>query len=59
VYPTQEVLRVDYVEGMFLITCQERGFTLEAPTHDPIARRVPIEQGIAAFERLVFAKHWE
>ena len=58
VYATQEVVRVEYSDETFLITCQERGLMEDVPENDPIARRVPIDQAIAAFERLLRAKRW-
>lgn len=59
ILPFQEILRVEYSSAGFVITAQERGWTLDVSKDDPIARRVPPDQGIVAFERLLRAKRWD
>ena len=54
----QEVLRVDLSDEGFVLAVQERGFGLDLRPGDHL-RRVPFEDGIAAFERLLRAKRWD
>ena len=65
VYPDQEVIIVQPAVDDVLLTVFERGMltpqkSLLSESHrdDPIARRVPHGELIAAFERLLSAKHW-
>ena len=54
----QEVLRVDLSDEGFVLAVQERGFGLDLCPGDHV-RRVPVQDGVAAFERLLRAKRWD
>lgn len=55
----QEIIRVEYEDDGFVVTLHERGWRSSIASDDPIARRVPAAEGVAAFERLLRAKRWD